>query len=110
MEVVNLNEIRPDRETHVAGRYSASLLGTIRSNLEGLQGYGVMALELIQNADDAGAEEMTFDVTDNVFDRNWRDVAVEEQADPAYAFQQGARIRHDTYGIGSSKGLSLGVA
>ena len=33
-------------------RYSASLLETIRSNLEGLQGYDVMALELIQNADD----------------------------------------------------------
>lgn len=52
------------------GRYSASLLGTIRSNLEGLQGYDVMALELIQNADDAGAEEaeeieIRFDVTDS---------------------------------------------
>jgi len=65
MEVVNLNEIRSEQETRVAGRYSASLLGTIRSNLEGLQGYDVIALELIQNADDAGAEEITFDVTDN---------------------------------------------
>ena len=46
------------------GRYSASLLGTIRSNLEGLQGYDVMALELIQNADDAGAKEISFEVSE----------------------------------------------
>jgi hypothetical protein len=51
--------------------YSASLIGTIRSHLEGLQGYDVMALELIQNADDAGSDgkgntatEIVFDVTD----------------------------------------------
>jgi hypothetical protein len=46
------------------GRYSASLLGTIRANLEGLQGYDVMALELIQNADDAGAKEISFEVSE----------------------------------------------
>ena len=48
-----------------SGSYTANLLGTIRSHLAGLQGYDVMALELIQNADDAPAEEITFDVTDD---------------------------------------------
>ena len=48
-----------------SGSYTANLLGTIRSHLAGLQGYDVMALELIQNADDAAAEEITFDVTDD---------------------------------------------
>ena len=33
--------------------------------MAGLQGYDVMALELIQNADDAKAEEIIFDITDN---------------------------------------------
>lgn len=47
------------------GRYSANLLGTIKSHLEGLQGYEVMALELIQNADDAGAESIVFDVCED---------------------------------------------
>ena len=45
------------------GSYTANLLGNIRSHLAGLQGYDVMALELIQNADDAKAEEIVFDVT-----------------------------------------------
>ncbi|PID49974.1 MAG: hypothetical protein CR991_04010 [Proteobacteria bacterium] len=49
----------------VEGDYSASLLGTISSHLEGLQGFDVMALELIQNADDAGAKIVCFDVTDD---------------------------------------------
>jgi len=35
-----------------SGSYTANLLGNIRSHLAGLQGYDVMALELIQNADD----------------------------------------------------------
>ena len=47
------------------GSYTANLLGTIRSHLAGLQGYDVMALELIQNADDAPAKEITFDVKDD---------------------------------------------
>ncbi|MFQ1742302.1 DUF3883 domain-containing protein [Aeromonas veronii] len=46
------------------GSYTANLLGNIRSHLAGLQGYDVMALELIQNADDAKAESVVFDVTD----------------------------------------------
>lgn len=46
------------------GSYTANLLGNIRSHLAGLQGYDVMALELIQNADDAKAEEIVFDITD----------------------------------------------
>lgn len=44
-------------------RYEADLLGNIQQALAGLQGFEVMALELIQNADDAGAAEMRFDVT-----------------------------------------------
>lgn len=57
--------------TSTSGNYSASLLGTIRSHLEGLQGYDVMALELIQNADDAKAKELIFDITDKgLFVRN----------------------------------------
>src|SRR5688572_10217868 len=47
-----------------SGSYTANLLGNIRSHLAGLQGYDVMALELIQNADDAEAEEIEFDITD----------------------------------------------
>ncbi|EMC2776934.1 DUF3883 domain-containing protein [Pseudomonas aeruginosa] len=49
---------------HISGSYTANLLGNIRSHLAGLQGYDVMALELIQNADDAKAESVIFDVTD----------------------------------------------
>ena len=45
------------------GSYKANLLGNIRSHLAGLQGYDVMALELIQNADDATAETIVFDIT-----------------------------------------------
>jgi len=45
-------QIEPRR----SGSYTANLLGNIRSHLAGLQGYDVMALELIQNADDAKAE------------------------------------------------------
>src|SRR5689334_16298491 len=51
--------------TRTSGSYTANLLGTIRSHLAGLQGYDVMALELIQNADDAKAKEITFDITDS---------------------------------------------
>lgn len=47
-----------------SGLYTANLLGNIRSHLAGLQGFDVMALELIQNADDAKAEEIIFDITD----------------------------------------------
>ena len=47
------------------GSYTANLLGNIQSHLAGLQGYDVMALELIQNADDAKAETIVFDITDD---------------------------------------------
>lgn len=47
-----------------SGSYTANLLGNIKTHLAGLQGYDVMALELIQNADDAKAESVVFDVTD----------------------------------------------
>jgi hypothetical protein len=45
--------------------YTSNLLGNIRSHLQGLQGFDTMALELIQNADDAKAKEIIFDVQDN---------------------------------------------
>jgi hypothetical protein len=47
----------------ISGSYTASLVGTIKSHLASLQGYNVMALELIQNADDAEADEIVFDIT-----------------------------------------------
>lgn len=46
----------------VKQRYEADLLGNIQQALAGLQGFDIMALELIQNADDAGAAAMRFDV------------------------------------------------
>ena len=52
-------------ETRRRGSYTANLLGNIRSHMAGLQGYDVMALELIQNADDARADEVVFDITDD---------------------------------------------
>ncbi|MEP0952377.1 MAG: DUF3883 domain-containing protein [Marinobacter sp.] len=48
-----------------SGAYTADLLGNIRSHLAGLQGYDIMALELIQNADDAKAGSVIFDITDD---------------------------------------------
>jgi hypothetical protein len=45
--------------------YEADLLGNIQQALAGLQGFDVMALELIQNADDSGAGMMCFDVRDD---------------------------------------------
>ena len=41
--------------------YEADLCGNIEQALKGLQGYGIMASELIQNADDAGARTLCFD-------------------------------------------------
>jgi len=46
------------------GSYSASLLGTISSHLAGLKGFDIMALELIQNADDAKAKTISFNITE----------------------------------------------
>lgn len=45
--------------------YRANLLGNIEQALKGLQGYGIMALELIQNADDAGSRRLFFDARDD---------------------------------------------
>jgi len=45
--------------------YRANLLGNIEQALKGLQGYGIMALELIQNADDAGSKRLFFDARDD---------------------------------------------
>ena len=44
--------------------YSAPLITNIRQILTGLQGFDSMAREIIQNADDAGARHIRFDVTD----------------------------------------------
>jgi len=54
----------PPPINQISGSYTANLLGNIRSHLAGLQGFDVMALELIQNADDARAEKIIFDITD----------------------------------------------
>ena len=56
--------MQQDQQNQKIGSYTANLLGNIRSHMAGLQGYDVMALELIQNADDAKAEEIVFDITD----------------------------------------------
>ena len=48
-----------------SGTYTSNLLGNIRSHLQGLQGFDTMALELIQNADDAEAKCIIFDVRDD---------------------------------------------
>ena len=54
-----------DSEGHVEEiEYTSNLLGNIRAHLQGLQGYDTMALEIIQNADDAQAEKIIFDVQD----------------------------------------------
>jgi hypothetical protein len=45
--------------------YRADLIGSIRGALAGLQGFDAMAFELIQNADDAGASWIRFDVLDD---------------------------------------------
>ena len=45
--------------------YFSDLIGNIRTHLAGLQGFDVRALELIQNADDAEAEEVLFDIRDD---------------------------------------------
>ena len=44
--------------------YSVSLIGSLKSHLKGLLGYDTMIMELMQNADDAQAEEMVFDIRD----------------------------------------------
>lgn len=45
--------------------YEADLCGNIEQALKALQGYGIMALELIQNADDAGARTLILDACDD---------------------------------------------
>jgi hypothetical protein len=50
--------------------YTASLIGNIRAILTGLQGFQAMARELIQNADDAPAEHMVFDIDEDAL-RVW---------------------------------------
>jgi hypothetical protein len=45
------------------GDIRSNLLGNISTHLASLQGFDVMALELIQNADDAGAKTIRFEVT-----------------------------------------------
>ena len=67
---LRVEETRISRPTEATSKsvtipYRANLLGNIEQALKGLQGYGIMALELIQNADDAGAKELSFDARDD---------------------------------------------
>ncbi|MHC2086586.1 protein NO VEIN domain-containing protein [Methylobacterium sp. CM6244] len=55
----------PSVPAPVMQRYEADLLGNIQQALAGLQGFDIMALELVQNADDAGATAMRFDVRED---------------------------------------------
>lgn len=57
--------IAESKRSAVTIPYRANLLGNIEQALKGLQGYGIMALELIQNADDAGSKRLFFDVRDD---------------------------------------------
>lgn len=54
--------MRDRSEVVSALRYDADLIGNITQVLAGLQGYETMALELLQNADDAGAAKVRFDL------------------------------------------------
>jgi hypothetical protein len=56
--------VNKEKQLSISGSYTANLLGNIKSHLAGLQGYDVMALELIQNADDAKSKSIVFDITD----------------------------------------------
>ncbi|MER9102661.1 DUF3883 domain-containing protein [Mesorhizobium sp. M0848] len=68
--MLNAEEVT-DPSKPITLNYEADLLGNIQQALAGLQGFGIMALELIQNADDAGADSLVFDVTDGgLFVRN----------------------------------------
>lgn len=55
------HQVLPQGAEPVKLSYEADLCGNIEQALKGLQGYGIMALELIQNADDAGAASLCFD-------------------------------------------------
>lgn len=48
-----------------SSRVGPNFLGVINALLTSLRGYGIMALELIQNADDAGATEIWIDVNES---------------------------------------------
>lgn len=45
--------------------YGQDLIGGLSAHLKSLQGYDVMALELLQNADDAKATKIVFDICDD---------------------------------------------
>jgi hypothetical protein len=49
----------------VKGKYASDLLGGLRTHLQGVQGYDIMTLELLQNADDAKATNVVFDIQDD---------------------------------------------
>lgn len=51
-------------ENRESSHVGPNFLGVIDAFLTSLRGFGVMALELIQNADDAGATEIELDITD----------------------------------------------
>ena len=55
--------MHPSDQPRETGSYTANLLGIIRNYLEDPPGHDIMALELIQNADDARAKTIVFDIT-----------------------------------------------
>ena len=55
-----MNNLEIRESSHVGPNF----LGVIDAFLTSLRGFGVMALELIQNADDAGATEIELDITE----------------------------------------------
>ena len=58
-----LNYMNAPDELVAEGDIRSNLLGNISTHLSSLQGFDVMALELIQNADDAGAKTIRFRIT-----------------------------------------------
>ena len=97
--------------------YTASVLGNIRTHLSGLQGYDTMFHELIQNADDAKAEQIFIDFRHNEL-RVWNSGVfsycgdLEDESCP-YQKRKGTdcdfhRIRHVASGGKSSDPENIG--
>ena len=55
----------PDLKKSVVRSYRASVIGNIKSHLMGMQGFASMAREIIQNADDSGAQTIKFDIRED---------------------------------------------
>jgi hypothetical protein len=46
-------------------------------------------------------------VTSFMFDGNWREAVVDEGTDPALAFIEGVRVKHQFYGVGTIESVEL---